>query len=80
MAEVTLRKVEVRAEIAQMEIELRQLRDQIQQRQQENANMEYLMRREEELRKKKAGLEEQALRALGSDMQEQLKEMQNEAQ
>lgn len=38
--------------------------------------MEYLLRREEELRKKKAGLEEQALRTLGSDMQEQLKEMQ----
>ena len=30
--------------------------------------MEYLLRREEELKKKKAGLEEQALRALGSDM------------
>jgi len=38
--------------------------------------LEYLLRREEELRKKKGGLEEQALRALGSDMQEQLKEMQ----
>ena len=68
VAEVTLKKVEVRGEIAGMEIELRQLRDQIQQRQQENTNLEYLLRREEELRKKKAGLEEQALRALGSDM------------
>ncbi len=75
VAEVTLKKVEVRGEIAGMEIELRQLRDQIQTRQQENTNLEYLLRREEELRKKKAGLEEQALRALGSDMQEQLKEM-----
>jgi hypothetical protein len=76
VAEVTVKKVEVRGEIAGMEIELRQLRDQIQQRQQENANLEYLLRREEELRRKKAGLEEQALRTLGSDMQEQLKEMQ----
>ena len=75
VAEVTLKKVEVRGEIAGMEIELRQLRDQIQTRQQENTNLEYLLRREEELRKKKAGLEEQALRALGYNMQEQLKEM-----
>lgn len=80
VAEVTLKKVEVRDEIAGMEIELRQIRDQIQQKQQENTNLEYLLRREEELRKIKAGLEEQALRALGSDMQEQLKEMQQEAQ
>ena len=58
VAEVTLKKVEVRGEIAGMEIELRQLRDQIQQRQQENTNLEYLLRREEELRKKKARLEE----------------------
>jgi hypothetical protein len=75
VAEVTLKKVEVRAEIAQMEIELRLMRDQIQQKELENKNMHYLIRKEEELRKKKASLEEQALRSLGSDMQEQLKEM-----
>ena len=75
VAEVTLKKVEVRAEIAQMEIELRLIRDQIQQKELENKNLHYLLRKEEELRKKKASLEEQALRSLGSDMQEQLKEM-----
>ncbi len=35
--EVTERKVEVRAEIAQMEIQLRALKDQIQAKQQENS-------------------------------------------
>jgi hypothetical protein len=49
VSDVSKRKFEVRQEITSMEIEVRRLKEQIATKRLENTNMEYLIKREQEL-------------------------------
>jgi hypothetical protein len=51
-----------------MEAELRKIRDKIAEKRQENSRIQYVIKREEELRRHKATLEQKALLSLSGDL------------
>lgn len=53
-----------------MEIELRKLRDQVADKQIENKNLAYLVKKEEELKIQKNDMEKKALKALSDDLED----------
>ena len=73
-------KQSLRQEIAQLEIELRKLRDQVADKQVENRSLAYLLEREEELKRHKNQLEKSALSALSNDLEDQLSTLQENAE
>ncbi|CDW75938.1 UNKNOWN [Stylonychia lemnae] len=73
-------KQSLRQEIAQMEIELRRIRDQVADKQIENKNLSFLIQKEEELKKQKNDYEKQALKTLSDDLEDQLSQLHNNAE
>ena len=73
------KKLEVLAEIAQIENETRRIKDLIEEKRTENTNLAYLMKKEDELNKEKARLEELALKSLSDDLTDQLNELETSA-
>jgi hypothetical protein len=61
--------------LSQLEVELRRLRDQVADKQVENKNLAFLVGKEEELKKQKNDLEQEALKTLGTDLEEQISEL-----
>ena len=51
----------MRGEMTEVEIELKKLREQLAEKRLENKGLEYVLKREEELRRRKDELEEKAL-------------------
>jgi septal ring factor EnvC (AmiA/AmiB activator) len=73
------KKLEVLAEIAQIENETRRIKDLIEEKKTENTNLAYLIKKEGELNKEKARLEEVALKSLSDDLTDQLNELETSA-
>ncbi len=53
-----------------MEIELRKIRDMVADKQIENKNLQFLISKEEELKKQKNEMEKKALKTLSMDLEE----------
>ncbi|TNV81094.1 hypothetical protein FGO68_gene10404 [Halteria grandinella] len=78
--DVSKSKTEVRSEITELEIELRRLKEQVSDIKLENKNLEYIIQREEELKRDKEALEEKALLTVTDDLQDQLTELKQSAE
>ena len=63
-----------------MELELRRLRDQVADKQIENKNLQFLVQKEEELKRQKNEFEKQALKTLSEDLEDQLSQLQENAE
>lgn len=63
-------KKQLRDEITKLEVDVRQLRDKMADKQTENKNLEYLLSNEHMLAEEKAKMEEKALFLLSNDLEE----------
>lgn len=80
LGDVSKRKTEVRSEITDMDIELRRVKEQVLDIRLENKNLEYVLKREAELKKERHALEEKALLTVTDDLQDQLSELKSSAE